>query len=47
MRIRIEEREILGGMRVEGKTVRLFSLIAKILSPPPELTVSGWADRDL
>ena len=45
MRIRIEERELLGGMRVEGKTVRLFSLIAKILSPPPELTVSGWADR--
>ncbi len=45
MMVRIEERELLGEMKVEGKTVRLFSLIAKILSPPPELTVSGWADR--
>ncbi len=45
MKIQIEERKLLGEMEVEGKTVRLFSLIAKILSPPPELTVSGWADR--
>ena len=30
--------------QVDGKTVNLFRNIAKILSPPPELTVSQWAD---
>lgn len=32
-------------IQVEGKTVNLFRNIAKILSPPPELTVSQWADN--
>ncbi len=31
--------------QVDGKTVNLFRNIAKILSPPPELTVSQWADN--
>lgn len=31
-------------MTVDSKTVRLFNRIAKILAPPPELTVSQWAD---
>lgn len=30
---------------VEYKTVKLFENIAKVLSPPPVLTVSQWADR--
>lgn len=30
---------------VERKTVRLFKRIATVLSPPPELTVSQWADE--
>ena len=30
---------------VNRKTVRLFMNIAQILAPPPELTVSQWADR--
>ncbi len=30
---------------VEYKTMKLFADIAKILSPPPILTVSEWADR--
>lgn len=30
---------------MDGKTTNLFKNIAKILSPPPELTVSQWADR--
>ena len=31
--------------KVDRKTVRLFKKIAAILSPPPELTVSQWADE--
>ncbi len=31
--------------KAEGKTIHLFQIIAKILSPPPELTVSQWADK--
>lgn len=31
--------------RIEFKTVRLFQKIAKIVSPPPLLTVSEWADK--
>ena len=31
--------------KVDRKTVRLFKRIAAILSPPPELTVSQWADE--
>lgn len=30
--------------KVEGKTIALFKNIAKVLAPPPELTVSQWAD---
>lgn len=30
---------------VDVKTVRLYAKIARILEPPPELTVSQWADR--
>ena len=45
MKVIISEKKIIGERKVDGKTVRLFRLIAKILSPPPELTVSGWADR--
>lgn len=30
---------------IEYKTMKLFADIAKILSPPPILTVSEWADR--
>lgn len=30
---------------VDRKTVRLFMNIAQILAPPPELTISQWADR--
>lgn len=45
MKISIEEKKFLYERRVEGKTIRLFSMIAKILSPPPELTVSQWADN--
>ena len=39
-----EQKKLLGEGKVEGKTIRLFQGIAKILSPPPELTVSEWAD---
>lgn len=31
--------------KIEFKTIKLFQLIAKIVSPPPILTVSQWADR--
>lgn len=31
--------------KVDSKTVRLFKKIATILSPPPVLTVSQWADE--
>ena len=31
--------------KIESKTLNLFRNIAKVLSPPPELTVSQWADR--
>lgn len=31
--------------KVASKTILLFIKIAKILSPPPKLTVSEWADR--
>lgn len=31
--------------KVERKTLRLFTKIAQVLAPPPELTVSGWADE--
>lgn len=30
---------------IEYKTLKLFANIAKVLSPPPVLTVSQWADR--
>ncbi len=30
---------------IEYKTLKLFENIAKVLSPPPVLTVSQWADR--
>ena len=33
------------GHRVEYKTIKLFRELAKIVSPPPILTVSQWADR--
>ncbi|WP_373799898.1 phage terminase large subunit family protein, partial [Bacteroides heparinolyticus] len=36
---------IMNEKQVDGKTVNLFRNIAKILSPPPELTVSQWADN--
>lgn len=39
-----EQKKLLWEGKVEGKTIRLFQGIAKILSPPPELTVSEWAD---
>lgn len=45
MKVTIEDKKYIGKGKVDGKTVRLFSMIARILSPPPELTVSGWADR--
>ncbi len=45
MEVQIEKKKILCEKRVDGKTVRLFHAIAKILSPPPELTVSEWADN--
>lgn len=31
--------------KVEEKTISLFRDIAKVLAPPPELTVSQWADN--
>ncbi|MCM1187642.1 MAG: phage terminase large subunit family protein [Lachnospira sp.] len=31
--------------KIDSKTLNLFRNIAKVLSPPPELTVSQWADR--
>lgn len=31
--------------RAERKTLRLFVKIAQVLAPPPELTVSEWADE--
>ncbi len=31
--------------QIEFKTYRMFQEIAKIVSPPPRLTVSQWADR--
>lgn len=31
--------------RVEYKTLKLFREIAKVVSPPPILTISQWADR--
>lgn len=31
--------------KIDSKTLNLFRNIAKVLSPPPELTVSEWADR--
>lgn len=31
--------------QVEARTLNLFKRIAKILSPPPKLTVSQWADN--
>lgn len=45
MKVPIEDKQILCEKKVDGKTVRLFSAIARILSPPPELTVSQWADQ--
>jgi phage terminase large subunit GpA-like protein len=33
------------GRRIEFKTLKLFREIAKVVSPPPRLTVSQWADR--
>lgn len=33
------------GGKVEYKTLKLFSELAKAVSPPPILTVSQWADR--
>ncbi len=33
------------GMEIECKTLKLFHDIAKVVSPPPLLTVSQWADR--
>lgn len=35
----------MGNKSVEYKTLNLFREIAKVLSPPPVLTVSQWADR--
>lgn len=31
--------------KIDSKTLNLFRNIAKALSPPPELTVSQWADK--
>ena len=31
--------------KIDSKTLNLFRNIAKVLSPPPELTVSQWADK--
>lgn len=31
--------------KIQNRTIKLFSNIAKILAPPPKLTVSEWADR--
>ena len=31
--------------RADRKTLRLFAKIAQVLAPPPELTVSEWADE--
>lgn len=39
LKIRHKDREI------EFKTLKLFREIAKVVSPPPLLTVSQWADR--
>lgn len=36
---------LMNETKVEYKTVKLFKRIAKILSPPPTLSVSEWADR--
>lgn len=33
------------GRRIEYKTLKLFREIAKVVSPPPILTISQWADR--
>lgn len=30
--------------KIQNRTIKLFSNIAKILAPPPKLTVSEWAD---
>ena len=45
MKVPIEKKKLLWEKKVEGKTIHLFQMIAKILSPPPELTVSQWADK--
>ncbi len=31
--------------KIDSRTLNLFRKIAKVLSPPPELTVSEWADK--
>ncbi len=33
-------------LQIDYKTVKLFKDIAKVISPPPILTVSQWADRE-
>lgn len=33
------------GQKIEFKTLKLFQKVAKVVSPPPLLTVSQWADR--
>lgn len=38
---KIQDKE----QRIEYKTLKLFRKIAKVVSPPPILTVSQWADR--
>jgi len=32
-------------LSVDYKTIKLFREIAKVVAPPPILTVSQWADR--
>ena len=32
--------------KINYKTLCLFSRIAKVMSPPPKLTVSQWADEN-
>lgn len=37
--------ETMKERKIDSKTLNLFRNIAKVLSPPPELTVSQWADK--
>lgn len=41
----VKERKAGKERKIDSKTLNLFRNIAKVLSPPPDLTVSQWADR--